>query len=197
MPSDLLIQPKHAPNGTYEVGCDEAGRGCLAGPVAAAAVVLPSQFDHPLVRDSKTLTERQRTLAREIIERHALAYRVILLPPRVIDALNILHASILAMQMAVDALPLQPSNILVDGNYFHPIGAIPHQCIVKGDAKYLSIAAASILAKTHRDDYMLSAHFHYPHYAWNKNKGYPTAAHRKAIQEHGLSPLHRFSFRTR
>lgn len=177
-----------------EVGCDEAGRGCLAGPVSAAAVCLPRDFRHPLVRDSKSLSPSQRERARRMVEREAIAWKVVLLPPRVIDALNILRASILAMQLAVDGLPLRPDLVLVDGHVFTPFAGLPYRCEIGGDTRYISIAAASILAKTHRDEVMLDYAAQYPQYGWHQNKGYPTVAHRRALAEHGPSPLHRFSF---
>ena len=189
-----LITPEHELYGGYEVGCDEAGRGPLAGPVAAAAVIMPRGFSHPLIRDSKTLSEHQRTQARAIVESHAMAYRVAMVGPKVIDALNVLQAAILAMHMSLDGLAVRPGMILVDGNYFKAYDGIPHRCIVKGDARYVSIAAASILAKTYRDEYMIRQDAIYPRYGWKENKGYPTRAHREAIAKWGLTPLHRRSF---
>lgn len=182
--------------GRLEAGCDEAGRGCLAGPVACAAVILPPAFSHPLLRDSKKLSALQREKLRPIIESQALAWAVVMVSPAQIDTLNILQASITGMQRAVSKLSLTPQHILVDGNRFspHPQG-IPHTTIVKGDALYASIAAASILAKTHRDELMLTLHRSYPHYGWDANKGYPTAAHRAAIALHGTTPHHRLTFR--
>ncbi|MFN7116719.1 MAG: ribonuclease HII [Saprospiraceae bacterium] len=178
-----------------EAGCDEAGRGCLAGPVFAAAVILPQDFANPLVRDSKQLTETQRHQARFIIQEKALAWAVASVSPAEIDQINILKASFLAMHRAIAQLSIQPSFLLIDGNRFQPYQAIPFECIIKGDAKYASIAAASILAKTYRDDYMMQIASEYPHYDWASNKGYPTEAHRAAIQIYGASPHHRLSFR--
>ncbi len=182
-------------SGRIEAGCDEAGRGCLAGAVYAAAVVLPSDYRNDALNDSKQLTEAQRYRLREEIERDALAYAVGIVSAEEIDRINILRASFLAMHRAVEQLKLQPDFLLIDGNRFTPYSGIPHQCVVKGDGKYLSIAAASVLAKTYRDDYMLDLHREYPCYAWNRNKGYPTAAHRAAIEQFGPSPHHRMSFR--
>ncbi len=178
-----------------EAGCDEAGRGCLAGPVFAAAVILPDQFNHPLLNDSKQLTEHQRNTLRPIIEQEALAWCVGVVTATEIDEINILNASILAMHRALDGLGIRPDAILVDGNRFKPYHDIPSTCIVKGDATYRSIAAASILAKTHRDEFMDRIASEYPQYAWDKNKGYPTKAHRQAIEQTGPSPYHRMSFR--
>lgn len=177
-----------------EAGCDEAGRGCLAGPVYAAAVILPEGFSHPWLNDSKQLTEKQRDTLREVIEREALAWAVAQLDAGEIDRINILKASIAAMHRALDALPLRPEFILVDGNRFYPYGQTPHSCVVKGDGKYASIAAASILAKTHRDAYMLALDAECPGYDWRTNKGYPTLAHREAIRQLGVTPYHRRSF---
>jgi ribonuclease HII len=177
-----------------EAGCDEAGRGCLAGPVHAAAVILPKDFRHPLLNDSKQLTENQRNALREIIEREAIAWAVATVEPAEIDRINILKASFLAMHRALDALSQRPELILVDGNRFQPYAAIPHRCFVKGDGKYASIAAASVLAKTHRDAHMQALHAQHPAYDWPQNKGYPTAAHRAAIRLHGITPQHRRSF---
>jgi ribonuclease HII len=178
-----------------EAGCDEAGRGCLAGPVFAAAVILPPDFYHPLLNDSKQLNERQRNELREIIEKTALAWHVAALDPATIDQINILQASIRAMHRALAGLLPAPDFILVDGNRFHPFRQTPHACIIKGDGKYAAIAAASILAKTHRDAWMERLDREFPQYGWRVNKGYPTAAHRAAIREHGASPHHRTSFR--
>ena len=182
-------------DGRIEAGCDEAGRGCLAGPVFAAAVILPDQFNHPLLNDSKQLTEHQRNSLRPIIEQEALAWCVGVVTATEIDEINILNASILAMHRALDGLGIRPEAILVDGNRFKPYHNIPSTCIVKGDATYRSIAAASILAKTHRDEFMDRIAAEYPQYAWDKNKGYPTKAHRQAIEQTGPSPYHRMSFR--
>ena len=182
-------------DGRIEAGCDEAGRGCLAGPVFAAAVILPDQFNHPLLNDSKQLAEHQRNTLRPIIEQEALAWCVGVVTATEIDEINILNASILAMHRAIDGLGIRPEAILVDGNRFKPYHDIPSTCIVKGDATYRSIAAASILAKTHRDEFMDRIAAEYPQYAWDKNKGYPTKAHRQAIEQTGPSPYHRMSFR--
>ncbi|MBZ0242314.1 MAG: ribonuclease HII [Bacteroidales bacterium] len=180
--------------GILEAGCDEAGRGCLAGPVVAAAVVLDAQKDYPLLNDSKKLTAKSREILREIIEKEALAWAVGFVSPAEIDQINILQASFLAMHRALDKLALVPEHLLIDGNRFNLYKNIPHQCIIGGDALYQAIAAASILAKTHRDTYMQEAHELFPLYCWNQNKGYPTKAHKNAIAAHGLSPLHRLSF---
>lgn len=178
-----------------EAGCDEAGRGCLAGPVYAAAVILPPNFCHPLLRDSKVMTEPQRVEARHIIEEAALAWAVAWADPREIDRINILNASFLAMHRALDQLRIRPEALLIDGNRFKPYQQIPATCIVKGDGKYLPIAAASILAKTHRDEYMSGLAHSFPQYEWHTNKGYPTASHRAAILRFGPTPHHRRSFR--
>ena len=177
-----------------EAGCDEAGRGCLAGAVYAAAVVLPPGFRNEQLNDSKQLTEKQRYALREVIEREALAWAVGVVSPQEIDEMNILNASFLAMHRAISALKVRPQHLLIDGNRFRPYPGIPHTTVVKGDGKYLSIAAASILAKTYRDDYMLRLHAEYPAYGWNRNKGYPTREHRAAIAAHGVTPYHRRSF---
>ena len=178
-----------------EAGCDEAGRGCLAGSVFAAAVILPTDYENALLNDSKKLTEKQRYALRTQIEADALAWAVGEVTADEIDEINILNASILAMHRALDGLKLRPQAVIVDGNRFKPYGTLPHETIVKGDAKYLSIAAASILAKTYRDDYMDNLALQYPVYQWNVNKGYPTKAHRAAIEEHGISPFHRKTFK--
>lgn len=178
-----------------EAGCDEAGRGCLAGPVFAAAVILPRGFSHPLLNDSKQLSEKQRNEARAIIEASALAWAVAQVSPEEIERVNILNASFLAMHRALDQLNPAPESLLIDGNRFKPYRGLPFHCIVKGDGKLLPIAAASILAKTYRDDLMMRLDAEYPHYRWRDNKGYPTAAHREAIRQHGPSPHHRRSFR--
>lgn len=178
-----------------EAGCDEAGRGCLAGPVVAAAVILPKDFQHELLNDSKQLTEKQRQKLRPIIEQEAIAWAVSFVDHREIDEINILKASSVAMHRSVDQLKTKPQHLLIDGNRFIPYKGISHTCIVKGDGKYLSIAAASVLAKTHRDEYMDTMHQQFPHYSWDKNKGYPTKAHRAGIKEHGVSPIHRRTFR--
>lgn len=178
-----------------EAGTDEAGRGCLAGPVTAAAVILPKNFSHPLLDDSKKLSDKQRYALRPIIEKEALAFSVAHCSIEEIEELNILHASIKAMHKAIESLELTPEFIAVDGNRFHAFNDIPHQCVIKGDGKYQNIAAASILAKTYRDDLMLTLHEEFPHYAWDKNKGYPTKMHREGIKTTGVSPHHRKSFR--
>jgi len=177
-----------------EAGCDEAGRGCLAGAVYAAAVILPQDFHNELLNDSKQLTERQRYALREVIEREAIAWAVGTVSPQEIDKINILNASILAMHRAVDGLQVRPEALIIDGNRFKPYHDLPHTTVVKGDGKYLSIAAASILAKTYRDDYMNKLHEEYPHYDWKGNKGYPTKKHREGIRLHGTTPYHRMSF---
>ena len=177
-----------------EAGCDEAGRGCLAGPVFAAAVILPADFSNPLLNDSKKLNEKQRYALRGIIQEKALAWAVQSVDQVEIDSINILNASIKAMHLAIGELKLIPKFIIVDGNRFKPVEHIPHKTIIKGDGKYASIAAASILAKTYRDDFMLLADKEFPNYSWKKNKGYPTAVHRRAIEEHGRCELHRMSF---
>ncbi|GGH09383.1 ribonuclease HII [Pedobacter zeae] len=177
-----------------EAGCDEAGRGCLAGPVFAAAVILPKGFVLEGLNDSKQLSHDQRALLRPIIERQALAWAVASCDHEEIDRINILNASFLAMHRAIEKLHTQPQYLVIDGNRFKAYPQIPHSCIVKGDGKYLNIAAASILAKTHRDEYMTNLHADYPHYNWMQNKGYPTTAHRKAVIEIGLSPFHRRTF---
>ena len=178
-----------------EAGCDEAGRGCLAGSVYAAAVILPKDYRNELLNDSKKLSERKRYALRPEIERDAVAWAVGVVTAQEIDRINILNASILAMHRALDALSVRPEAVIVDGNRFKPYGDTPYTTIVKGDAKYLSIAAASILAKTYRDDYMMRLHEEYPLYAWNKNMGYPTKAHREGIEAYGISPYHRLSYR--
>ena len=180
--------------GRIEAGCDEAGRGCLAGPVTAAAVILPPDFSNDLLNDSKQLTERQRDTLRPIIEREALAWAVEFVSPQEIDEINILRASFTAMHRAIDRLSIRPEALLIDGNRFIPYPDIPHTCIVKGDGKMMSIAAASILAKTHRDEYMRTIAADYPQYGWDGNKGYPTKAHRAAIAAYGTTPHHRLSF---
>ena len=178
-----------------EAGTDEAGRGCLAGPVTAAAVILPKNFSLPLLDDSKKLSDKQRYALRPIIEKEALAFSVAHCSIEEIEELNILHASIKAMHKAIESLELTPEFIAVDGNRFHAFKEIPHQCVIKGDGKYQNIAAASILAKTYRDDLMLALHEEFPHYAWDRNKGYPTKMHREGIKTTGVSPHHRKSFR--
>ena len=181
-------------NNYIEAGCDEAGRGCLAGPVFAAAVILPKDFKDDLLNDSKKLNESTRYKLREIIEKEALAWAVGSYSPTEIDEINILNASIYSMHRALDKLKIKPELLLIDGNRFKPYNEIPFHCIIKGDGKYLSIAAASILAKTYRDDFMVAAHTKYPHYHWNRNKGYPTMQHKLAIQEHGIIEHHRKTF---
>lgn len=180
--------------GVIEAGCDEAGRGCLAGDVYAAAVILPPDFENELLNDSKQLTEAQRYQLREVIEKEAISWAVGIVTAAEIDKINILRASILAMHRAVDKLKVRPQHLLIDGNKFSPYPGITHNTVVKGDATYMSIAAASILAKTYRDDYMLTLAKEYPMYDWQSNKGYPTAKHRAAIREHGTTPYHRLSF---
>ena len=177
-----------------EAGCDEAGRGCLAGSVFAAAVILPRNYKNPLINDSKQLTAKRRYELREHIQKEALAWAVGIVTPAEIDKINILNASILAMHRALDGLTIMPEAVIIDGNRFKPYKDLPYQTIVKGDAKYESIAAASILAKTYRDDYMQRLAREYPQYGWNKNMGYPTKVHRAAIREYGITPYHRRSF---
>ena len=189
-----MLKPYMVPN-VPECGCDEAGRGCLAGPVFAAAVILPADFDNPLLNDSKQLSEKQRYELRPIIEQSALTWAVGVVSAEVIDQINILNASILAMHRAIAQLNPQPQHILVDGNRFKPYEFIPYRTVVKGDAIYMSIAAASVLAKTYRDDYMDALAKDYPQYDWLSNKGYPTAKHRAAIAQHGITPHHRLTFR--
>lgn len=179
----------------FEAGTDEAGRGCLCGPVVAAAVILPTHFEHELLNDSKQLTEKQRDILRPIIEKEATAYSVAYVFQKKIDAINILNASILAMHKSIDLLSVEPEFIIVDGNRFKCYKNIQHQTIVKGDSKYLSIAAASVLAKTYRDDFMKKLHLEFPRYNWQKNKGYPTKEHRNAIREFGPTIHHRKSFK--
>jgi ribonuclease HII len=177
-----------------EAGCDEAGRGCLAGPVFAAAVILPKDYKNPLLNDSKKLNEKQRQLLKPQIEQDALAWAVAEVSPAEIDQINILNASILAMQKAIEALQIVPESLLIDGNRFKAYKSIPHHCIIKGDGKYLSIAAASILAKTYRDECMEQLHLEFPFYGWNENKGYPTKQHREGIKKNGKNIHHRLSF---
>lgn len=180
--------------GKIEAGCDEAGRGCLAGSVYAAAVILPEGYQNELLNDSKQLSEKKRYQLREIIERDAVAWAVGIVTPEEIDQINILNASILAMHRALDQLKVRPEAIIVDGNRFKPYQELPHTTIVKGDGKYLAIAAASILAKTYRDDYMNQLAEEYPQYDWRSNKGYPTKKHREAIRQFGVTPYHRKSY---
>ena len=179
----------------YEAGTDEAGRGCLAGPVTAAAIILPNDFKNELLNDSKQLSEKNREILKPILETEAVSYAVTHLEPKIIDEINILNASIKAMQESVLKLNPLPIYIIVDGNRFKPVGSIPHTCIIKGDAKYMSIAAASVLAKTYRDDYMNKIHEEFPMYNWKQNKGYPTKEHREAIRKYGITKYHRITFR--
>jgi len=181
--------------GIIEAGCDEAGRGCLAGPVFAAAVILPTDFKNELLNDSKKLSEKNRIALRVIIEKEAIAWAVGVVDNKEIDKINILNASFLAMHRAIDDLDIVPEHLIIDGNRFKKYKEIPHECIVKGDGKYMSIAAASILAKTHRDEYMCQIANEYPYYDWELNKAYPTKKHREMIRKHGVSPYHRVSFK--
>lgn len=192
MTKNMLLPYMEA--GRCEAGCDEAGRGCLAGAVFAAAVILPPDFRNELLNDSKQLSEKQRYALRPIIEQEATAWAVGIVSPEEIDRINILNASFLAMHRAIEQLDVPPEHLLIDGNRFKKYRETPHTCVVKGDGKYLSIAAASVLAKTYRDDYMLDLHREYPVYQWDRNKGYPTKAHREAIRLHGTSPYHRMTF---
>lgn len=187
--------PACSVRGVCEAGTDEAGRGCLAGPVVAAAVILPDDFSHPYINDSKQLSERRRMELREVIKAEAVAWAIAMVSPKEIDRINILQASIEAMHRALAQLDPQPGAVAVDGNKFRPYGNIPFQTYVKGDGRYANIAAASILAKTERDLYMEAAAEKYPQYGWAVNKGYPTVAHRMAIERYGTTPLHRMSFR--
>jgi len=189
-----MLSPYFVENET-EAGCDEAGRGCLAGSVFASAVILPKKFSHPLLNDSKLMSEKNRNILRPIIETEAIAWAVGIVNPAEIDEINILNASFLAMHRAIDRLKTRPTSLLIDGNRFNGYDQIPHHCIVKGDQKYLSIAAASVLAKTHRDEYMKQLAVQFPGYGWLTNKGYPTKAHRSAIRSNGSTPHHRKSFR--
>lgn len=181
--------------GTLEAGCDEAGRGCLAGPVYAAAVILPENYHNPLLNDSKKLSEKQRYQLRSEIEKEALAWALGIVNNVEVDEINVLNASYLAMHRAIEKLSILPEHLIIDGNRFKKYKDIPHECIVKGDGKYFSIAAASILAKTYRDDYMNELALKFPHYSWDKNKGYPTKAHRQAIRANGTTKYHRLSFK--
>lgn len=185
----------HYFDGLTEAGCDEAGRGCLAGSVYAAAVILPQDYNNGDINDSKALTESQRYALREVIKHDAVAWAIGIVTAREIDAMNILNASILAMHRALDGLRVRPETVIVDGNRFSPWDGLPFKTIIKGDSKYLSIAAASILAKTARDDYMNSLDAQYPQYGWRRNKGYPTREHRAAIAAYGISPFHRLTFK--
>lgn len=184
----------HYYSNLIEAGCDEAGRGCLAGSVYAAAVILPKDYDNPLLNDSKKLTEKRRKVLRDQIVRDAVSWAVGVVTPEEIDKINILNASFLAMHRALDQLTIRPEAVIVDGNRFNPYRDLPYTTIVKGDGKYQSIAAASILAKTFRDEYMDSLANEYPYYDWQKNKGYPTKSHREGIRDHGPSPYHRMSY---
>jgi len=185
----------HLTDSLTEAGCDEAGRGCLAGPVFAAAVILPRGFSHEILTDSKQLTEKQRSSLRPIIEAGAISWAVAYVDAPEIDEINILNASILAMHLAVQKLTATPELLLIDGNRFKPVFGIVHKCIVRGDSLFLSIAAASVLAKTYRDEYMQQIHHEYPEYDWHTNKGYPVKKHREAIRKYGRTPYHRLSFR--
>ncbi|MCF8380332.1 MAG: ribonuclease HII [Bacteroidales bacterium] len=182
-------------SGLMEAGCDEAGRGCLAGPVYAAAVILPPDYFHPLLNDSKQLSEKQRDILRIEIEKEALDFAVAWCSAKEIDEINILNASFLAMHRAIEKLKIKPGQLLIDGNRFRPYKDIPHHCIIKGDGIYFSIAAASVLAKTYRDEFMLKIDAGFPEYKWKNNKGYPTKAHREAIKKYGANIWHRMSFR--
>jgi len=177
-----------------EAGCDEAGRGCLAGPVYAAAVILPDDFSHPVLNDSKKMSEKQRYELREIIEKEAIAWAVASVDSKEVDRINIFRAAMMAMHKAIGQLTVEPEHLVIDGHLFLKYQKIPHTCIIKGDGKYYSIAAASVLAKTYRDDYMKKLHDDYPMYGWDKNKGYATVFHREAIKKHGITPWHRRSF---
>ena len=188
-----MVVPQYV-EGKIEAGCDEAGRGCLAGSVYAAAVILPKGYDNPLLNDSKQLTEKRRYALRDTIVRDAVAWAIGIVTPEEIDKINILNASFLAMHRALDQLTVRPEAIIVDGNRFTPYHDVPYATIVKGDGKYQAIAAASILAKTFRDDYMDRLATEYPYYDWQKNKGYPTRAHREGIRLHGITPYHRKSY---
>ncbi|MBO4642191.1 MAG: ribonuclease HII [Bacteroidaceae bacterium] len=188
-----MLEPYYH-SGVIEAGCDEAGRGCLAGPVYAAAVIMPPDFSNDILNDSKQLTEKKRYQLREVIEREALAWAVGVVDNHEIDEINILRASILAMHRALDQLKVRPEEVIVDGNRFYKYQELPYTTIVKGDGKYMSIAAASILAKTYRDDFMQKIHKEYPMYHWDKNKGYPAKAHRDAIRQYGTTPYHRMTY---
>lgn len=188
------LKPYFQPTG-IEAGCDEAGRGCLAGPLFAAAVILPRDFHHPLLNDSKQLNESQRYLLRPIIEKEAIAFAVAQVSAAEIDRVNVLKAALLGMHGAIDALSVRPELLLIDGNRFIPYLGIPHQCVVGGDGIYASIAAASVLAKTYRDDHMNNLHLQFPQYGWDRNKGYATRTHQEALNAHGPCPEHRRSFR--
>lgn len=189
-----MLKPYHT-EGLVEAGCDESGRGCLAGPVVASAVILPPHFLNKQLNDSKKLSKKQRYLLRPIIEKEATSWGVGIVTPQEIDEINILNAAFLAMHRAIKQLNQKPEQLLIDGNRFNPYKDVPHHCIVKGDGKFLSIAAASVLAKTYRDEIMEKLDLEFNSYAWKNNKGYPTAEHRKAIQEKGITPHHRKSFK--
>jgi len=191
-----MLLKHYSQSNKREAGCDEAGRGCLAGPVFAAAVILPDDFSNALLDDSKKLSEKRRNILRKIIEKEALSWAVAAVSPEKIDEINILNASILAMHRAIEQLKIKPDLLLIDGNRFKRYKNIPHRTVIKGDGKYMSIAAASILAKTHRDEYMLRIHHEFPQYDWEHNKGYPTLKHKLSIQKFGLSPYHRKTFRS-
>jgi ribonuclease HII len=192
--SSELLQPFFQ-DSLIEAGCDEAGRGCIAGPVVAAAVILPKDFNHPLLNDSKQISEKQRNLLRPIIEKEALAWGLGIVDNVEIDEINILQASFKAMHLAIDALKVRPELLLIDGNRFKPYWQIPHQCIVKGDSKFTAIAAASVLAKTHRDEIMHNLHIQHPEYDWLTNKGYPTPKHKSVVKKLGYTHLHRLSYK--
>lgn len=197
-PKDQMEKPKLLPyfkKNTIEAGCDEAGRGCLAGPVFAAAVILPSNFKNDLLNDSKKLTEKQRNKLRPIIEKEALAWAVKSVSNEEVDEINILNASFLAMNQAVKELKIEPEHLLIDGNRFRTKSKIPFSCMIKGDGRFYSIAAASVLAKTHRDDFMEKIDKEFPGYDWSKNKGYPTKKHRAGIKKYGVTKYHRKTFR--
>jgi len=189
----MLLSYKN--KGLLEAGCDEAGRGCIAGPVYAAAVILPPDFRDPQLDDSKKMTRKDRDRLREVVEKEAIAWAVAKVNPKEIDEINILNASFTAMHRALDKLSLVPEHLLIDGNRFNPYRDFSYDCEIKGDGRYLSIAAASVLAKTYRDDFMETFHHRYPHYHWDRNKGYPTAQHRRAVVENGPCIHHRRSFR--
>ena len=189
-----MLKPYHTP-GIREAGCDEAGRGCIAGPVFAAAVILPPGFQNTVLDDSKKLSAKKRQILRQLIEEEALAFAIGAVDEKEIDSINILNASFLAMHRALSALRTRPAHLIIDGNRFKPYESVAHTCIVKGDATYASIAAASVLAKTYRDEYMEQIHREFPVYGWDRNMGYPTPSHRRAVLEHGPSPYHRRSFR--
>lgn len=197
---NTIIHPKNPLVASYsgiapEAGCDEAGRGCLAGPVVAAAVILPIDFPLDRLNDSKRLTENQRNELRPLIENLAIAWSVCVIGPEVIDQINILNATFRAMNEAIEKLSIIPAHLVIDGNRFRNFSGIPHSCVVEGDAKVMSVAAASILAKTHRDEIMLRLSGEFPEYHWDKNKGYPTRFHKQAIEKYGLTPWHRLSFK--